>query len=181
DGLETEDVAIRVKITISEGMIRVDFSETDDQVPGSINAVRTITLSALTYVFRLLIPENLVNDGVFSPVCKVITRPGSLVDARYPAAVAAGNVETSQRITDVLMQALAKALPQRMPACSQGTMNNVLIGGVDPRTGQPFSYYETIAGGCGAGPDGPGESAMHSHMTNTLNTPIETIARRYPF
>ena len=146
-----------------------------------MSSCRTITLSALTYVFRLLIPESLVNDGVFKPVCKFITRPGSLVDAQYPAAVAAGNVETSQRITDVLMQALAKALPKRMPACSQGTMNNVLIGGVDPRTGDPFSYYETIGGGCGAGRDGPGESAMHSHMTNTLNTPIETIARRYPF
>ncbi|MEZ5338017.1 MAG: hydantoinase B/oxoprolinase family protein [bacterium] len=181
DGLEAVDVAIRLKLTVAGEELTADFSETDDQVPGSINAVRAITLSALGYVLRLLAPEELPqNEGAMQPL-KLITRPGSLVDAQYPAAVAAGNVETSQRITDVLMQALAKALPKRMPACSQGTMNNVLIGGVDPRTGQPFSYYETIGGGFGAGPEGPGESGMHSHMTNTLNTPIETIARRYPF
>ncbi|MCB1187720.1 hydantoinase B/oxoprolinase family protein [bacterium] len=181
DGLEATDVAIRVKLTVAGDELTADFTGTDEQVPGSINAVRAITLSALGYVLRLLAPAELPqNEGAMQPL-KLVTRPGSLVDAQYPAAVAAGNVETSQRITDVLMQALAKAMPERMPACSQGTMNNVLIGGVDPRTGQPFSYYETIGGGCGAGPDGPGESAIHSHMTNTLNTPIETIARRYPF
>ncbi|MCB1216954.1 hydantoinase B/oxoprolinase family protein [bacterium] len=181
DGLEAVDVAIRLKLTVAGDLLTADFSETDDQVPGSINAVRAITLSALGYVLRLLAPDELPqNEGAMQPL-KLVTRPGSLVDAQYPAAVAAGNVETSQRITDVLMQALAQALPERMPACSQGTMNNVLIGGVDSRTGQPFSYYETIGGGCGAGPEGPGESGMHSHMTNTLNTPIETIARRYPF
>ncbi len=181
DGLEAVDIAIRVKLTVDGDTLTADFSESDDQVPGSINAVRAITLSALGYVLRLLAPDELPqNDGAMTPL-KLITRPGSIVDARYPAAVAAGNVETSQRITDVLMQALSIALPDRIPACSQGTMNNVLIGGTDPRTGKTFSYYETIAGGCGAGPDGPGESAMHSHMTNTLNTPIETISRRYPF
>ena len=181
DGLEAVDIAIRVKLTIAGSSLSADFTESDDQVPGSINAVRAITLSALGYVLRLLAPDELPqNDGVMAPLT-LITRPGSIVDALYPSAVAAGNVETSQRITDVLLQALANALPGRIPACSQGTMNNVLIGGTDPRTWQRFSYYETIAGGCGAGPDGAGESAMHSHMTNTLNTPIETIARRYPF
>jgi 5-oxoprolinase (ATP-hydrolysing) len=181
DGLDALDVAIRVKLTICGDTLSADFTESDDQVPGSINAVRAITLSALGYVMRLLAPDELPqNEGAMQPLT-LFTRPGSIVDALYPAAVAAGNVETSQRITDVLMQALAIALPERMPACSQGTMNNVLIGGTDPRNGQRFSYYETIGGGCGAGPDGPGESAMHSHMTNTLNTPIETIARRYPF
>jgi N-methylhydantoinase B len=105
---------------------------------------------------------------------------GSVVNARPPAAVAAGNVETSQRIVDVLLRALAKALPQRIPAASSGTMNNLSFGGIDPRTGQPFAYYETIAGGMGARPTADGLSGVHTHMTNSLNTPIEALESAYP-
>jgi N-methylhydantoinase B len=103
-----------------------------------------------------------------------------VVDARPPAAVAAGNVETSQRITDVLLLAFAQALPDRIPAQSQGTMNNLALGGTDPRTGEPFAYYETAGGGMGAGPAGPGLTAVHVHMSNSLNTPIEALEHAYP-
>jgi N-methylhydantoinase B len=103
-----------------------------------------------------------------------------VVNARPPAAVAAGNVETSQRIVDVLLRALAQALPQRIPAASSGTMNNLSFGGVDPRTGEPFAYYETIAGGMGARPSTDGLSGVHTHMTNSLNTPIEALESTYP-
>lgn len=106
---------------------------------------------------------------------------GSLVNARPPASVAAGNVETSQRVTDVLLRALGKALPDRIPALSQGTMNNTTVGGVDPRTGAPFAYYETVGGGMGAGPSGPGLSGVHTHMSNSLNTPVEALEHAYPF
>jgi N-methylhydantoinase B len=107
--------------------------------------------------------------------------PRSLVNASLPASVAAGNVETSQRITDVLLQAFGKALPDLAPALSQGTMNNTTVGGNDPRTGEPFAYYETVGGGLGAGPTGPGLSGVHSHMSNSLNTPIEALEHAYPF
>lgn len=107
--------------------------------------------------------------------------PRTLVNAFPPASVAAGNVETSQRITDVLLQAFGQALPDLGPALSQGTMNNTTVGGLDPRTGKPFAYYETVGGGLGAGPGGPGLSGVHSHMSNSLNTPVEALEYAYPF
>ena len=147
----------------------------------NINAVRAVTVSAVQYCVRCLAGSRApANHGSFVSV-EVITPEGSLVNPRPPRAVAAGNVETSQRIVDVVFGALAPVLPDRIPAASQGTMNNVTIGGTDPRTDQPFAYYETLAGGVGASPDGPGESAIHSHMTNTLNTPIEALEYQYPF
>jgi N-methylhydantoinase B len=119
------------------------------------------------------------NQGVLRAV-KVIAPEGSLVNPRPPAAVAGGNVETSQRLTDVLLGALAQALPDRIPAASQGTMNNLLVGGHDPVRAKGFAYYETIAGGMGARPGSDGLSAVHTHMTNTLNTPIEVFELNYP-
>jgi N-methylhydantoinase B len=103
-----------------------------------------------------------------------------VVDCTFPAAVAGGNVETSQRLVDVLLGALAQALPGRIPAASAGTMNNLTIGGVDPRSGELFTYYETIAGGAGGGPGGDGASGVQTHMTNTLNTPVEALEHAYP-
>jgi N-methylhydantoinase B len=142
-----------------------------------VNAVRAITHSAVNYVFRCLAPPELpTNAGVMRPVT-VITRPGTVVDAEYPAAVAAGNVETSQRIVDAVLMALGQAVDE-LPAASQGTMNNLAIGGAG-RGGQ-FSYYETTGGGCGAGRAGQGADATHSHMTNTLNTPVEALEHAYP-
>lgn len=112
---------------------------------------------------------------------RLVLPPGSLVDARPPASVAAGNVETSQRITDVLLRAFGQALPDRIPALSQGTMNNTTIGGTDPRSGAPFAYYETVGGGMGAGPERSGLSGVHTHMSNSLNTPVEALEHAYPF
>ncbi len=181
DGLGSEDVKIRVKITVDGDSAVVDFSGSDKEVEGSINSVRAIAVSAVLYVFRCLVKEDIpTNAGCMRPI-KVITQKGTIVDANFPRAVSAGNVETSQRIVDVLLGALSQALPDFVPAASQGTMNNVTVGGVDPETGTPFTYYETLGGGTGAWAKGNGESAVHSHMTNTLNTPVEALEFAYPF
>jgi N-methylhydantoinase B len=158
----------------------VDFTGSNPQVEGSVNAVEAITYSACFYVFRCLVAENVpATAGLMRPV-KVIAPEGTIVNARPPAAVAGGNVETSQRIVDVLLRALALAIPDRIPAAASGTMNNLTIGGVDPRTGAPFAYYETIAGGMGARPTKNGVSGIHTHMTNSLNTPAEALEYAYP-
>jgi len=161
-------------------MVTVDFTGSDPQVQGSINAVAAITYSACFYVFRCLLAEDVpAAAGLMRPI-EVIAPEGSIVNARPPAAVAGGNVEASQRIVDVLLRALAQAIPDRIPAAASGTMNNLTIGGVDPRTSEPFAYYETIAGGMGARPGKPGVSGVHTHMTNSLNTPAEALEYAYP-
>jgi N-methylhydantoinase B len=183
DGITDAPVPIRLTVTTDpeRGEIRIDFSQSSPQVTGSVNAVYAITYSATFYVLRCLLPpEAAPTAGLMRPV-SVITKPGTIVDARLPAPVAGGNVETSQRITDVLMRAFAKILPDRVPAASSGTMNNVTIGGIDPRNSQPYTYYETIAGGSGARPTSPGISGVHTHMTNSSNTPIEALEFAYPF
>jgi N-methylhydantoinase B len=158
----------------------VDFSGSDAQVEGSVNAVEAITYSACFYVFRCLLAEDVpATAGLMRPI-RVIAPLGTVVNARPPAAVAGGNVETSQRIVDVLLRALAKAVPDRIPAAASGTMNNLTIGGMDPRSGEPFAYYETIAGGMGARPGKAGVSGVHTHMTNSLNTPAEALEYAYP-
>jgi N-methylhydantoinase B len=181
DGFGGQDLPITVALEARDGELWVDFAGTADQAAGGVNAVRSVTLSAVFYVVRCLLEKTGLpaNAGLFRPV-HVLTPEGSLVDARYPAAVAAGNVETSQRITDVLLGAFSRAFPELAPAASQGTMNNLTIGGADPRTGGRFAYYETIAGGMGASPDADGLSGVHVHMTNTLNTPAEAIEYAYP-
>jgi N-methylhydantoinase B len=161
-------------------MVTVDFTGSDPQVDGSVNAVEAITYSACFYVFRCLLAEEVpATAGLMRPI-QVIVPEGTVVNARPPAAVAGGNVETSQRIVDVLLRALAQAVPERIPAAASGTMNNLTIGGIDPRTGEPFAYYETIAGGMGARPTKPGVSGVHTHMTNSLNTPAEALEYAYP-
>lgn len=181
DGQGNKAIAIRCLLNILGDTATVDWKASDPQVTGSINAVRSIVVSAVNYAFRCLAPASLPsNGGVMRPI-QVLTEAGTVVDALYPAAVSAGNVETSQRLVDVMMGALAQALPNRIPAASCGSMNNITIGGLEPRTQQPFAYYETLAGGTGAGPDFHGGSALHSHMTNTLNTPVEALEHAYPF
>ncbi|MCX6022026.1 MAG: hydantoinase B/oxoprolinase family protein, partial [Chloroflexi bacterium] len=176
-----EPAPIRVAVTIAGDQFTADFTGSAPEQPGSINAVPAVTRSATYYVVRCLLDEETpANDGCFRPVT-VIAPEGTVVNPRPQRAVSAGNVETSQRITDVLLGALAQALPGRIPAASQGSMNNVTIGGYDPERGRPFAYYETIAGGAGAGPNGDGLSAVHTHMTNTLNTPAEALEFAYPF
>ena len=179
-------VAVKVEAMRSAGelarghTVTVDFTGSDPQVEGSINAVEAITYSACFYVFRCLLVEDVpATAGLMRPI-RVIAPSGTVVNARPPAAVAGGNVETSQRIVDVLLRALAQAVPERIPAAASGTMNNLTIGGMDPRTGEPFAYYETIAGGMGARPTKPGISGVHTHMTNSLNTPAEALEYSYP-
>lgn len=180
DGITGKAVPIRVTITIQNDNAVVDFSNSARQCRGSVNAVYAITLSAVFYVFRCLLALDVPNNGGCLKPIKIIAPSGSVVNANSPAAVAGGNVETSQRIVDVLLGALANAYPERVPAASQGTMNNLTIGGLDLEKDHPFTYYETIAGGMGARPDADGVSGMHSHMTNTLNTPIEALEYAYP-
>jgi N-methylhydantoinase B len=161
-------------------MVTVDFTGSDPQVEGSVNAVAAIVHSACFYVFRCLLTEEVpATAGLMRPV-QVIAPEGTIVNARPPAAVAGGNVETSQRIVDVLLRALGQAIPDRIPAAASGTMNNLTIGGIDPRTGEPFAYYETVAGGMGARPGKAGVSGVHTHMTNSLNTPAEALEYAYP-
>ena len=184
DGISDQPVKIAMTVSVtgrvSNPMVTVDFTGTDPQVQGSVNAVEAITYSACFYVFRCLLAEDVpATAGLMRPI-RVIAPAGTIVNARPPAAVAGGNVETSQRIVDVLLRALAQAIPDRIPAAASGTMNNLTIGGIDPRTGEPFAYYETIAGGMGARPGKPGVSGVHTHMTNSLNTPAEALEYAYP-
>jgi N-methylhydantoinase B len=180
DGQHDGLIPIHVSIRIEGDQMEIDFTESADQVPGCVNAVYAITLSCAMYVLRALFDEDIpTNAGCFRPL-EVVTQSGSIVDAVFPAAVAGGNVETSQRIVDSILGALSQALPEKIPAASQGTMNNLTIGGLD-ETGAPFAYYETIGGGCGATASQQGDSAVQSHMTNTLNTPIEALEFNYPF
>ena len=180
DGVIHKPLRIRVRLRIRGGRAEVDFTGSSPQCVGSLNAVEAIAMSAVYYVFRCLVTEDVpATSGLLSPI-RVIAPRGTIVNARPPAAVAGGNVETSQRLVDTLLRALAQAAPQRVPAASQGTMNNVTLGGTDPRSGAPFAYYETIAGGMGARPGADGASAVHTHMTNSWNTPVEVFEQTYP-
>jgi N-methylhydantoinase B len=180
DGVGEYEIRIRVRVTIKGERARVDFTGSAPQVVGAINAVEAITVSAVSYVFRCLVGADVpASAGLMEPI-EVITTRGTIVNASHPAAVAGGNVETSQRIVDTLFKALAQAVPEKIPAASQGTMNNLTIGGIDPRTGAEFAYYETVAGGMGARPRLDGMSAVHTHMTNSLNTPAEALEYAYP-
>jgi N-methylhydantoinase B len=180
DGVSDAPAQITATVVIQGDLAVVDFTGSSPQLKGSLNAVYAITLSAVYYVFRCLLGLDVPNNaGCLAPI-EVIAPAGTLVNALPPAPVAGGNVETSQRIVDVLLGALAQAAPDRIPAASQGTMNNLTIGGFDPWRGRPFAYYETIGGGMGARPGADGPSALHSHMTNTLNTPAEALEYAYP-
>ena len=181
DVLECGDelAQIRLAITIDGDSIDFDFKGTSPQVAGSLNAVEAIAMSACYYVVACLLGEDVpLNTGTFAPITVVAPR-GSVVNAQSPAAVAGGNVETSQRIVDVVLQAMLQALPGQIPACSAGTMNNVTMGGID-ENGAPWTYYETLGGGAGASAMRDGASAVQTHMTNTLNTPVEALESAFP-
>ncbi|HZI18619.1 MAG TPA: hydantoinase B/oxoprolinase family protein [Pyrinomonadaceae bacterium] len=181
DGAGGGQVVLRARVTVRGERAAVDFTGSAPQVRGPVNAVEAITVSAVAYVFRCLVGAEEVpaSAGLMEPV-EVVAPRGTVVNAEHPAPVAGGNVETSQRIVDVLFKALAPALPARIPAASQGSMNNLTIGGTDPRTGREFAYYETVAGGMGARPAADGVSGLHTHMTNSLNTPAEALEYAYP-
>jgi N-methylhydantoinase B len=183
DGLNQQPVKICVALRTNpaERTLQVDFTGSAPQIATSLNAVAAITYSATFYVLRCLLPEEAAaTAGLMRPI-QLVLPESSIVNARLPAAVAGGNVETSQRITDVLLRAFSKMLPERIPAASSGTMNNLTIGGIDPRNGQAYAYYETIAGGSGGRPHGDGVPGVHTHMTNSLNTPVEALEYAFPF
>jgi N-methylhydantoinase B len=170
-----EDVAIRVSVTVGDGGLTADFTGSDPQVAANFNAVEAVTRSCLYYAVRVATDPTIpANGGCYRPL-RLVAPEASMVNASPPAAVAAGNVETSQRIADVLLGALAQAAPDRVPAASQGTMNNILVGNDD------FAYYETVGGGQGGRPGRAGQSGIHTGMTNTENTPIEALDTHYPF
>ena len=176
DGLEEENISIKVEIRFKEKKAIVDFSKSASQVKGCVNAPKAVTYSAVYYVFLSLLNtlgEYPINQGCFRPI-EIITKPGTIVSATYPSAVAAGNVETSQRIVDTLLGALSQAFSDLIPSASCGTMNNIAIGN------EKFAYYETIGGGMGGRPGKEGLSGVHTHMTNTLNTPVEALEHDYP-
>ncbi|HEX4950879.1 MAG TPA: hydantoinase B/oxoprolinase family protein [Blastocatellia bacterium] len=180
DGETQDPVRLVVTITIRGERATIDFTGSAPQVRGPLNAVAAITISATYYVFRCLIPAAVpASAGVLEPL-EIITPSGTIINAVPPAPVAGGNVETSQRIVDVLLKALSQAAPHLIPAASQGTMNNLTIGGWDAARQREFAYYETVAGGMGARPTAAGLSAVHTHMTNSLNTPVEALEYAYP-
>jgi N-methylhydantoinase B len=178
DGLGDEDLTIAVTLRIKAHQVDVDFSGTVAQVKGNVNCPLSVAAAAVFYVFRCLMPpQTPACAGSFRPIT-LTAPPGCLLNAHYPAAVAAGNVETSTRVVDVIMGALAQAVPEHIPAASHGSMNNLAMGYV--ASDGSWDYYETIGGGMGAGPKAHGISAVQTHMTNTLNTPIEVLERNYP-
>ena len=178
DGQAEFEIPIHVELRVRGKRMTVDFSGSAAQVAGNVNAVEAIVQSATWYCVRLLADEDVpVNHGCFLPV-RVIAPKGSVLNAAFPAAVVVGNTETSQRVVDAVLGALAVALPQRIPAASQGTMNNFAVGGF--HAGAQFVYYETIGGGHGASSQGPGVSGRQCHMTNTLNTPVEALEYSLP-
>ena len=180
DGLGGRRIPIAVTVTIRNRQAEIDFSQSAPQVRGNVNANYAICFAAAVYVFRSIIAEDVpYNSGIFRPL-HIRTRRGTVVDAEFPAAVAGGNVETSQRIVDVLLKALHPILSDRIPAAAQGTMNNISFGGSRAGTRDSFAYYETIGGGMGASRERNGLSGVHSHMTNSLNTPVEALENYLP-
>lgn len=178
DGITDEPVKIAVSVEVRDENMKIDFTGTDNQVRGNINSPYAVALSSVYYVMRCVTdPYAPPNNGCYRPITVSIPK-GTLLNPEPNAAVSAGNVETSQRIVDVLFLALAEALPDRTPAQSQGTMNNLLIGGLS--NDEAFTYYETIAGGEGAFAFRHGQNGIHTHMTNTANTPIEALETAYP-
>ncbi len=180
DGAGGTDIIIKAAIRRKGTRLEVDFDGSSPQVRGPLNANLAVTTSAVFYVIACLAGRRVpANSGMMTRV-KIRAPQGSVVNCKYPSAVAGGNVETSQRIVDVLLRAFATALPGKVPAASCGTMTNVALGGFDPFRQRYFSYYETVGGGAGAGPDRAGANAMQTHMTNTWNTPVETLEAYYP-
>ena len=177
DGQGNRDIPIQVRLRVNQGDVEVDFSGTAGQVPGNINCPLSVAAAAVFYVFRCLMPpQTPACAGTFRPI-RLHAPEGSLLNARRPAAVAAGNVETSTRVVDVVLGALAPVLPREIPAASHGSMNNLAMGSDQ---GEPWDYYETIGGGMGAHAEGPGLGSVQTHMTNILNTPIEVVETRFP-
>jgi N-methylhydantoinase B len=172
DGATDDDIPIRVAVEVTADGVHVDFTGTSAAVAGNVNCPSAVTRAACLFAMRALLPADIPQNAGIERVLRVTTEPGSLVDARHPSAVAAGNVETSQRVTDIVRAAMGAFAD--VTASGQGTMNNVVIGG------EGWNYYETLGGGQGASSSGPGDSGVHVGMSNTLNTPIEALELEFP-
>ncbi len=180
DGVGTNKIPIKAKVTIKGQRARVDLRGSSARVRGNLNTPYSVTTAAVIYVFQCLAPSSIpLNSGPLR-VVEIIVDDNSILNAKYPAAVVGGNVETSQRVVDVVFGALSKAVPKKVPAASAGSMSNLTFGGINPKTGKDYAYYETIAGGMGGRFGLGGVSAVQTHMTNTLNTPIESLERELP-
>ena len=180
DGITDEPIRIRASVTVSGEKISVDFTGSSPAVAGPVNAVYAVTASATYFTLRAITdPDIPPNAGCYRPI-EIIAPQGSVVNSDPPSPVVGGNLETSQRIVDVILGAFSKLCPERVIAACQGTMNNVTIGGINPRSGKAYTLYETIGGGFGARPNKDGVNGVHSHMTNTLNTPVEALESAYP-
>ncbi len=180
DGIGEDMITLRVKVTVGDGRVSADFSATDPQSAGPLNCRWPSVAACVYYVLKCVVDPDLpANAGAYRPIT-VITRPGTLLEAKFPAAVCNANIVTTQRIVDTLLRALLVALPERVQAASSGTMNLLNIGGFDPQTGRYYNYIETYAGGQGAMFDADGMDAAQSHMTNTRNAPVEVIEATYP-
>ena len=180
DGFGSESIPLVVSLRIESGSVLLDFAGSSAMVPGNLNCPESVVAAAAYYCFRCLMPDEApACEGLFRRI-KLRTEEGSIVNARRPAAVAAGNVETSTRLVDLVFGALAQALPEQIPAASQGTMNNIAMGRIDAESNSRWDYYETLAGGVGGGPNYAGLDCSHSHMTNTLNTPVESLEMHFP-
>jgi len=175
------NIALKVKLTVKGSDLTVDFTGTSAQVESSLNTVISVTTSAVCYILNCIRPEGESLLCSLPPSVRIIAPEGSIVNASFPAAVNAGSIETSQRITDLLLKAFASALPDEIPAAGGGSCNSVAVIGIRPDTGRPFSYHESIGSGCGGGPLGPGRSACRPHLANTFNTSIEILEHFYPF
>lgn len=180
DGQGNNDIVINVKISCAAGSVIVDFAGSNEQVAGNINCPLSVTAAAVYYVFRCLMPPQTPACGGSFQNIKILAPENCVVNARFPAAVAAGNVETSTRIVDVMLGALAKAIPEKIPAASHGSMNNLAMGYAGDSDNTAWDYYETIGGGMGASSFADGIDAVQTHMTNTLNTPVESLEMKYP-
>ncbi len=180
DGLTDVPLTVKVAIIIRRDQAIVDFGGSSPQADGPVNANFAVATAAVLYCFRCLVRETVPFTSGMLRAIRILAPEGTVVNALPPAAMAAGNVETSQRITDTVLGALAQAAPDRIPAASSGTMNNLSFGGRDPVRGKAFAYYETLAGGMGASSAGDGWNAVHTHMTNSWNTPVEAFEHQYP-
>ncbi len=180
DGSNDEPVLIKLRVDVTPDRLTLDFAGSSAQRRGNINAVAPMTHSAVFFAVKVLTDATIpANAGILRPVT-ILIPPGSFLDAQAPAAVCAGNTETSQRVSDTVLKAFAQFAPTRIPAASQGTMNLIGVGGIDPRNGRPYTYIETIAGGQGGRPNGDGMDGVQCNMTNTMNTPVEALEISYP-
>jgi len=180
DGLSDDILTVKVALTIEDDKILVDFTGTDKQARGSINSTRAVTLACVYFALKSAIDPELPSSEGFSRPVEVITPLGTLVNPEFPAPVSNANINTSQRIADVVLGALSKAIPERVPAASTGSMSIFTIGGLDPRNKEYYSYVETYGGGQGALVNQDGMDGVHTNMTNTRNTPVEVIENAYP-